>query len=427
MRSRPGRSTPPKRMLVTTNSDHPARRRIGVRGALSTAAGRLAGNREGLLWLLVVGAVYIVTTIIVAESHGGHRTDVAMGIAANIARGHLDAGLPAGSLDTVTVGGLAYQVISPLPIVPYLLFVPFPVAWEVSRWMISTGIGIAAAWLTLPLARRYGPGGRTTFWLATLGAFGTLLWTQSIAGNFYYLAHVEATLCSFIALIEWRGRRRPWVIGLALGLASLARPTIILAAIPFGIGLLMVKGDRWRTAVAFIGPLVVAIGLTGLYNALRFGSPLETGYGISVLTRESLAQSRAQGVFSLRHVPKNLALFIVRGFDLRASFPFLIPDPNGHSILLTSPALLIAISAGVRSRSARILWVAAFLVAMPLLLYYGGGGYRTYGYRYALDFIPFLLALVAIGAGKHFGSLEKLLIVLSVCFVAYGVVWAVFG
>jgi len=38
--------------------------------------------------------------------------------------------------------------------------------------------------------------------------------------------------------------------------------------------------------------------------------------------------------------------------------------------------------------------------------------------------MPFLLALVAIGAGRHFGSLEKLLVIMSVGFVAYGVVWA---
>ena len=73
------------------------------------------------------------------------------------------------------------------------------------------------------------------------------------------------------------------------------------------------------------------------------------------------------------------------------------------------------------------LWIAAFVIALPLLLYYGGGGYRTYGYRYALDFTPFLLALVALGARRQFGSLERVLVVLSVSFVAYGVVWAVVG
>ena len=60
-----------------------------------------------------------------------------------------------------------------------------------------------------------------------------------------------------------------------------------------------------------------------------------------------------------------------------------------------------------------------------MLLYYCGGGFTTYGYRYALDLMPFVLALVAIGAGHHFGRLEKLLVVMSVAFVGYGVLWAI--
>ena len=82
-------------------------------------------------------------------------------------------------------------------------------------------------------------------------------------------------------------------------------------------------------------------------------------------------------------------------------------------------------SAGVRTRTARILWAAAALVAIPVLLYYGGGGYYTYGYRYALDFMPFVFVLVAIGARQQFGSLEKLLVIASVCFVGVGVAWEI--
>ncbi len=384
-------------------------------------------DRSGLAWLLIVSAVYIASTLAVGLSHTGHGVDRAMTIATNIAHGSLSSGLPPGSLDTVTVGGGTYQVISPLPIAPYLVFVPVPMLWELSRWIISTGLGILAAWLTLPLARRYGPGGSATWWIASLGAFGTLLWTQSIAGNFYYLAHVEAILFTFLALIEWRGRRRPWAIGLALGLAALARPTVLLAAIPFGIAFLRDGRDRWRRVAGFATPIVLAVGFTALYDVVRFGSPFETGYGISVLARAELIRQRARGVFSLRHVPNNIALLVFRGFDLQAHFPYLVPDPNGHSLLLTSPGLLAAVSAGVRTRTTRILWAAAFLVAVPLLLYYGGGGFRTYGYRYALDFMPFLLALVAIGARGRFGALEKLLVVASIGFVGYGVVWAIAG
>jgi hypothetical protein len=84
------------------------------------------------------------------------------------------------------------------------------------------------------------------------------------------------------------------------------------------------------------------------------------------------------------------------------------------------------VGAGARDLTVRTLWAAAALVAIPVLLYYGWGGWVTYGYRYALDFTPMLLALVAIAARSRFGALEKLLIVLSVAFVGYGLVWALF-
>ena len=69
-----------------------------------------------------------------------------------------------------------------------------------------------------------------------------------------------------------------------------------------------------------------------------------------------------------------------------------------------------------------MLWVATALVTAVLLLYYGEGGYRTYGYRYFLDATPFLLALTALAASRRFGALERLLIVMSVAFVSLGLV-----
>jgi hypothetical protein len=70
----------------------------------------------------------------------------------------------------------------------------------------------------------------------------------------------------------------------------------------------------------------------------------------------------------------------------------------------------------------RELWVAAALVAIPTFLYYGGG-FVQYGYRYSLDFTPFLVALVAAGAARGFGRAGRILIVLSVVSVSYGILW----
>jgi len=397
----------------------------GVTSPRRSVIDRVTADRTALVWFAVVAVVYALSTAAIWYETGGQGGGRAMQVVVSFLNGHPDSGLPPGTLDTATVAGRTFLVISPLPLVPFVLFAPFPPLWEAARWMIPAAFGMGAAWLMLPLARRYGPGGTTTLWLATLGAFGTLLWTLAIKGNFYYLAQVQAMFFCLIALIEWRDRRRAWVIAVALGLSGLARPTTLLAAIPFGIALLAESRDRVRTSIAFGLPLLATVGLTALYDLARFGSPVETGYGISTLQRPSLIDARAKGVFSLRHVPQNLYYLFLRGFDHVSRFPFFAPDSYGHSILLTTPAVLIAVSAGIRSRTVVLLWSATILIAIPLLLYYGGGGFTTYGYRYALDLMPFVLALVAIGASHHFGRLEKLLVVMSVAFVGYGVLWAV--
>jgi hypothetical protein len=315
--------------------------------------------------------------------------------------------------------------MSLLPTVPYLALVPFEVLWPFSRWIVSAVIGILAAWLALPVARRYGPGGNATYWLAALGAFGTMLFTLAIEGDFYYLAHLECMSLAFVALIEWHDRRRPWVLGLMIGLATLARPTLLLMAVPLGILLLAEARDRVRVAVGFGLPIAGALAVTAAFDFARFGSPLETGYGIAWIA-PPLEALRSQGLFSIVHVPTNLALFIGGGFGIRGAFPWLVPSSEGQSILLTTPALLIAVNAGLRDRQNLMLWGAAILTAIPVFLYYGGGGGATYGYRYAMDFVPFLFVLVAIALKERFGNLEKALIGLSVAFVCYGYVWAAY-
>jgi peptidoglycan/LPS O-acetylase OafA/YrhL len=90
------------------------------------------------------------------------------------------------------------------------------------------------------------------------------------------------------------------------------------------------------------------------------------------------------------------------------------------------PALLIAFAVPMRERLSKVLWGAVILSAVPVFLYYGGGGANTYGYRYAMDFVPFLVALVAVALKDRFGNLEKVLIGLSICFVCYGYVWETF-
>lgn len=387
-------------------------------------AEKLRGDPGAIAWMLIVAFVYGTATFVRSQA-SNWGADHMMILATDLFVGRSDLSSLTTINDIVTINGRNYQAMSLLPTVPYLPLVPFAALWPFSRWIVSAVIGIVAGWLALPLARRYGPGGTADYWLAALGAFGTLLFTLTIEGDFYYLAHLEAVLLTFLALIEWHDRRRPWVVGLLIGLAALARPTLLVVAVPFGLALLAEAEDRLKAAVTFALPLLVVLAVTGWWDYVRFGSPFETGYDIAWI-EGPLQDLRDQGLFSIVHVPTNLALFLGGGFTVRDAFPWLVPSIEGHSILLTTPALLIAVGASLRERLNQVLWAAAIMAAVPVFMYYGGGGAGTYGYRYAMDFVPFLVALVAIALRDRFGNLERVLIGLSVCFVCYGYVWQIY-
>jgi hypothetical protein len=313
--------------------------------------------------------------------------------------------------------------------VPYLAFAPFDALDGLARYLAGLIPGLFAAWFALPLARAYGATGSTAYWIAGFTAFGTLLFFVSVFGDLYYLAHAEAFLALIVLLLEWAGRRRPVVLGLALAFAVLARPTTILAAAPFAVALLIGRtdglrsaSDRLRSVIVFATPIALGLAVYGAYNWARFGSPFEAGYALTHVTEPTLIARRALGVFSPAQIPENLRLALVQGPILRARPPFVIPDPHGLSMLLVSPALILASYAGFRGTTPRVLWVAAGLVAIPVLLFYGGG-YVQYGFRYSLDFTPFLVALIALGTARRFGRFEKALIVASVASMALGILW----
>jgi hypothetical protein len=259
--------------------------------------------------------------------------------------------------------------------------------------------------------------------VAAFAAFGSLLFWASVFGNVYNLAHAESFLALTLFLLEWAGRRRPILLGVWLGASFLARPTTVLAALPFGLYLLWTRRAEFRSmalgAASFRLPIAGAIALYAWFNWVRFGSPFETGYAISILP-PSLLERRAQGMFSIVQIPENLRLALFALPNRAAAFPFVSADPNGMSMALVSPAMIIR--AGFRAPTARLLWIAAAIVAVPVFLYYGGG-FVQYGFRYSLDFTPFLVALMAMGSSRWIGRPEKLLVALSIASVVAGICW----
>ena len=378
-------------------------------------------SRGDLLFGLAVLVVYLVAAWIAV--HWRHADpDRLMLVAERAVTGHLDAAALQGTTDSVAFNGRYYLAVGPLQLLPYLPFAFLHVLLGLSRYVIELVVAVPAAWLALPLARAYGARGTTAYWVAAFTAFGTLLFYIAVFGDFYYLAHAESFLALTIFLLEWAGRRRPVVLGLAMAFSFLARPTTILAAAPFGLALLWRRRDAVLAAVAFALPIAVAIAIYGWFNWVRFGSPAEAGYALSYLPQPGIEPRRELGLFSILQIPENLRLALLALPDRLGHFPYLTANPYGLSMLVVSPALLTSLWAGFREPAARLLWIAAELVAIPVFLYYGGG-FVQYGFRYSLDFTPFLVALVAMGSSRWMGRPERALVLFSIASVSYGVLW----
>ncbi len=387
----------------------------------------VSANRTETAFALAVVIGYAALTI-VGLAVVGHSPDRMMVLAQRIFEGRLDDPSFKGTVDSVTIGDRSYVAVGPLQVVPYLVFVPFPALYPVAAAVIGAVIGAAAAGLSLPLVRAYGaPAGRD-IWLAAFVAFGTLLLFASVEADMYYLAQVESFLLLELFLLEWAAKGRPLLLGVAIGLSFLARPTTVLAVIPFGGVLLWRSRRRIGDALAMAFPVGVAIGAYGLFNAARFGSPFQSGYAISQLHSSLLSTRRAAGLFSVGHIRENLRLAFLTLPRLVPRAPYVLPSVYGMSMLLVSPGLVIALRAGFRGLDRLVLWTAAILVTFPIFLYYGGGVVQ-YGFRYSLDATPFLVALIAIGLRGGFGWIERGLFVFSAVSVVFGSLWraGVFG
>ena len=385
---------------------------------------RRLSRGDALFALAVVGAYLVATLMAIYFRH--LFPDRMMIVAERALGGHLDSNALRGTIDSVEVSGRYYMALGPLQLLAYIPFAAVPALQSVGGYMTGLLFGVPAAWLALPLARAYGARGAAAYWVAAFAAFGSLLFWASVFGNVYYLAHAESFLALTLFLIEWAGRRRPVLLGTCLGLSFLARPTTVLAAIPFGLYLLWTRRSELqamaRGAVAFGLPLAGAIALYGWFNWVRFGSPLESGYGISLMMIQSLQDRRDQGLFSVVQIPDNVRLALFALPDRISRFPFFSANPDGMSMALVSPALITSLWAGFRDRTASLLWIATVLVAVPVFLYYGGG-FVQYGFRYSLDFTPFLVALMAIGSRRWKGWPERLLVLASIGSVVVGICW----
>jgi hypothetical protein len=357
--------------------------------------------------------------------------------------------------------GLAHVPFPPLPAIVLLPFVAvFGLGTNgaaVAAVLGAVNVVLCWAMLLAVTPRRAAALLGTIFY-----GFGTVAWYAAMLGTTWFLAHVVASAFLFLAIAvavradtglrgletSGRGVARQFGAGLLFGTAALARLTTILAA-PFFV--FVGGGGSWlrRALSAGVGA-AIPVALLLAYNVATTGHVFHPAYDylyqVEYRPRPELINPD-WGIEDLRYVPQNAGIMLAwpperplsddpacadrsLGLDriLTTECPVLRPDPLGMSVLLTSPAYLLALPVLLRGWRRRLVAGAALAVlAVALIdLMHFSQGWVQFGYRFSSVAAPCAGSLVPLGiAGRGVGRLSVGLVALSVAINAWGVWWGV--
>jgi hypothetical protein len=230
--------------------------------------------------------------------------------------------------------------------------------------------------------------------VTALFGFGTVHWWLSSLGMVWYTAQVVALSFLLLTVSELLGRQRPFLVGVWFAGAVLTRAEI-LVGLPAVVWWLWPNVPFRRLLWMGVPLLAAALGM-GWYNFARFHSPLDLGYNYMLIEKALLQRLEEHGSFSFRHLGRNLYWSLLALPELSAKWPYVHMPKMGLSVFVTTPALLLALAAPWRERLVRVSVAAVLLLAAPGLLYYNTG-YMQAGYRFVLQYMPFLLILVTLG------------------------------
>lgn len=313
--------------------------------------------------------------------------------------------------------GKYYWPLGPFPAV---ILLPFTIIFKThfSEEFIKFPLTIANFYMVYKMATSLKLQKEKAVYLALSFILGSVYTPVAAIPFSSYFAHIVATTLLLFSLLEFLNRRRWFLIGLTLACASLTRPTIITAVL-FFLYFLRQKPNYFTNFFKFLVPLALATIFSLYYNYSRFGSIFDNGYKYQIIPQESAAR-RDSGIFSPKYIPANLYYFLIKSPDpvlddklqtLKA--PFIKYNHYGMSIFLLSPILFFIFKTNLRETLVKASLLSSLVIFVPISLYYGIG-WKQIGYRYSLDFFPFLLIALIFALKKTSLTKIKALTILGI-------------
>jgi hypothetical protein len=358
---------------------------------------------------IIAGIIAFIAIDIVSRGRSTPYNNYVL-LAQAFAHGHVAIDWPGNYIDALGYHGLHYIIEAPLPALLLLPFVAiFGTANQTLLAVVLGAIGIGAAW---ELGERFEVPRAHLAWIVAFLLAGTdLLWCAML-GDVWFIAHVSSVCFTMLALVELAGKRRGWLVALWAVCAFESRFSLVLAVPVYAY--MLASRKQLMSFGAVIG--VAALGWLG-YNLARWGTWYDIGY--TLWYHEDQAGMPFGSPFKLRYFAYELWSFFVQAPQRLPSFPWLQPSFSGVALTWTSPALILAFFARGPARWVIPLWILTVLAAAPNFVYYVNG-FAQFGMRHALDFEPFLVALMLLAVREKMPRWSYVLI-------AYSIVAGVWG
>ena len=297
--------------------------------------------------------------------------------------------------DWVFENGRWYVSFPPFPAV---LMMPFVALFGLAFNDVVFTVGFAALNVALfyRLARSVDP--EQPEWdyalYALLFGFGSLAWTCAIRGEVWFTAETVGVTLTLLYLLAAHEAKHPVAAGLAVACAAITRTPLTLAAVFFVLEAFR-REDRWRRLAQFAAAIVV-VGLPmAAMNYARFGSFTEFGHSHLFANRVN-QQIQEFGLFHYAFLERNLHAAFTRLPQL-SFHPFKLGfDGDGMSLFVTTPLFFYLLWPRDQPRLHRPLWITTALVAVPGFFYQNSGWFQ-FGFRFSLDYTPYLFLLLALG------------------------------
>lgn len=383
-------------------------RGFGRRAALAD----FVADRGALLLLLALAMAALLLAGLAMQAigePGGTNSYAALAEAFLDGRLHVDACMDD---DCALYDGRSWVIFPPFPAVVAMPFVALfgpGFSGFILLAALASGVSLVLWWR---IFERLSVEPATAVWLVLAIGFATPLYYVTIRGDgVWFFAQAIAFLLVAIAIHEAVRGGSLVLAGICIGLAFLTRqftilylPFLFALALRPGEPLLSLKWPHWRRALALGLPVAAALIVYLVYNQVRFGDPLDTGYGYIAAWaagEDNMISNRLRehGLFSSAYLVFNALYLAVQGFHARFEGPYLTDlaglDPSGSSLLAASPFVLLAVFAPMRRPVVIGLLVIAAMVA-PMLFYHSNGFSQYNVQRYTLDWLPILFVMLAL-------------------------------